>query len=293
MPSYRSIPEPGVGPGVGPGPGMTGPQDLLDPPFVDAEDRQRGGHVVVDPGPCREMEVVVAQQADRDEVDAQRPLRLIDDHAEQFLSIVRGGQLPGDAEDAVEALGELGLEADAQPREVSLAPCRPEADAETQPASGGGNPVRGANQQQRGVAHARSSSRWSHRAVRARPSPAVPGTVGGGPRSFALAAQARPCREVARSGRDVARHDRVVAVADTFSTKEHAPDPQAADSAPWANCARSFMRIQSVPATSHIAKPLGVDVPPEATAAERLRSSVFGRLMRASTLPIWSLTRSG
>ena len=68
--------------------------------------------LVGEPGPGRDLEAVVAQHPDRRRVGAQRPLRLVDDHPEQLLPVVRGGQAPGDAEDGVEALGELGLDAD-------------------------------------------------------------------------------------------------------------------------------------------------------------------------------------
>ena len=63
-----------------------------------------------DAGPGGDLEVVVAQDPDRRGVDAQRPHRLVDDHPEQLLAVVRRDQAPGDAEDGVEALGELDLE---------------------------------------------------------------------------------------------------------------------------------------------------------------------------------------
>ena len=46
----------------------------------------------------------------RGRVGAQDALRLVDDHPEELLAVVRGGQPAGDPEDGVEALGELRLE---------------------------------------------------------------------------------------------------------------------------------------------------------------------------------------
>ena len=70
----------------------------------------RPGELVGQAGPGGDLEPVVAQDPDRRRVGAQGTLRLVDDHPEQLGPVVRGGQPPGDAEDGVEALGELGLE---------------------------------------------------------------------------------------------------------------------------------------------------------------------------------------
>ena len=89
---------------------VAGAQDLADPALVATEDRQAPGQLVGEAGPCRDLEAVVAQDADRRRVGAQGALGLVDDHPEEVGPIVRGGQPSGDPEDRVEALGELGLE---------------------------------------------------------------------------------------------------------------------------------------------------------------------------------------
>ena len=89
---------------------VPGAQDLADPALVATEDRQAPGQLVGETGPGRDLEEVVAQDADRRRVGAQGALGLVDDHPEELGPIVRGGQPSGDPEDRVESLGELGLE---------------------------------------------------------------------------------------------------------------------------------------------------------------------------------------
>ena len=95
---------------VGVGQDVAGAQDLADPALVATEDRQAPGQLVGKAGPGRDLEAVVAQDADRRRVGAQGALGLVDDHPEEVGPIVRGGQPSGDPEDRVEPLGELGLE---------------------------------------------------------------------------------------------------------------------------------------------------------------------------------------
>ena len=89
---------------------VAGAQDLADPALVAFEDRQAPGQLVGETGPCRDLEAVVAQDADRRRVGAQGALGLVDDRPEEVGPIVRGGQPSGDPEDRVESLGEFGLE---------------------------------------------------------------------------------------------------------------------------------------------------------------------------------------
>jgi hypothetical protein len=105
-----------IGPGVRPRLGSTRPQYLVDPPVVDAECREGCRDVVVDPRPGGELQLVVAKEADRDEIDSECALRLVDDRAKQLLAIVRRSEAFGDAEEAVEAFGELGFEVGARLR---------------------------------------------------------------------------------------------------------------------------------------------------------------------------------
>ncbi len=100
-----------IGPDVGKGQDVTGPQDFVDPAFVPVEDRQASGDVVGDAGPRGDLEAVVAQHPDRRRVGAQDALGLAQDHPEQLLAIMRGGQPTGDAKDGVETLGQLGFDA--------------------------------------------------------------------------------------------------------------------------------------------------------------------------------------
>ena len=65
---------------------------------------------VGEPGPGGDLEMVVAQDADRRGIGAQGAAGLVDDRPEQLLAVVRGGEPLGDAEDGVEPLGELELE---------------------------------------------------------------------------------------------------------------------------------------------------------------------------------------
>jgi hypothetical protein len=100
-----------VDPGVRPCAGTTGPQHLSDPAITGAEDRQRRRRLVVDARPRGEREQVVTHEADRHEIDVECALRLVDDRPEQFAAVVRCSELLGDAQDTVEALGELGFAA--------------------------------------------------------------------------------------------------------------------------------------------------------------------------------------
>ena len=77
-----------IGARVRPGCGPTGPQHLADPALTDAERRQGGGQVVGQASPRRDVQLVVAEDPDRDVVDAESPFRLVHDRAEQVLSFV-------------------------------------------------------------------------------------------------------------------------------------------------------------------------------------------------------------
>ena len=168
-----------IGARVRPGCGPTGPQHLADPALADAERRQGGREVVGQARPRGHVQLVVAEDPDRDVVDAESPFRLVHDRAEQFLSIVRRGQPLGDAEDAVEPLGELRFEAD---------PGRPDSSSASGWVSGtvsrrrktDGRPWPGARSRARfsidAVTEARShTAASSHRGCPNWPSPAVPG----------------------------------------------------------------------------------------------------------------------
>ena len=106
-----------IGAGVGlraairPGGHPSGAQDVADQALADAEDRQGRRQLVGQPGPRRDRQLVAVEDADRHVVDPQRPPGLVDDRAEQLAPVVRRSQPLGDAEDGIEALSELGLEA--------------------------------------------------------------------------------------------------------------------------------------------------------------------------------------
>jgi hypothetical protein len=89
---------------------LPGAQDLADPPLVARDDRQALREVIGKASPRSDLEDVIAEDADGGRVGAQRQPRLVDDHAEEVGPIVRRGEPPGDAEDRVEPLGELGLQ---------------------------------------------------------------------------------------------------------------------------------------------------------------------------------------
>ena len=95
---------------IGVGQHAPGPQDLADPALVAVERRQPGRHVVRQASPRGDLEAVVLEDPDRRHVRAEDSLRLVHDRPEQFLPVVRGRQALGDAEDRVEALGELRLQ---------------------------------------------------------------------------------------------------------------------------------------------------------------------------------------
>ena len=113
------------GPDVREGQDVTRAQDLADPALVTTEDRQAARDVVGETGPGGDLQAVVAEHPDGRGVGPQPAPRLVDDHPDERLAVVRGGQAPGDPEDRVEALGELRLGAGVG---VASGPDRPPLD---------------------------------------------------------------------------------------------------------------------------------------------------------------------
>ena len=138
-------------------------------------------HVRRQARPRRDVEAVIAQDADRRAVGAQRPPRLVDDHPEQLLAVVGCGQPLGDPEDGVQPLGELDLDGRGRRR-----PGRPGATPATEQSPEQGR--RGAST--RGTADRR-----------------VPGTPG--PRSPSVDARSRRHRRIRDLGPRVGPRSRV------------------------------------------------------------------------------------
>ena len=90
---------------------VTRPQHLADPALVPPEDRQAARDLIGQARPGGDLQTVVAEHADGRRVGPEPAPRLVDDHPDERVAVVGGGQAPGDPEHRIQAFGELRLAA--------------------------------------------------------------------------------------------------------------------------------------------------------------------------------------